>query len=297
MLEILKNTEKEYRTSKIFPIISILPSKITTVSTFGIFPSSVFLCISTHSLTHTLCIFTKLRLYGIKSFHIFFHLRLLPWALFSCHQIIFKTLFLIGCNKFFHVVILILYHTSNSMYWKRTHQVYVSVKLSPSLNGSPSQLVSRLETSESSLLLPFSLIPYKWHTSKCCWYSLLNSSQPFGRNRIGSSLPPLFWSRSLQAHPWNTTMIHPNITASWHVLIPEPRMAPNLLYLIWTIQSEIQGNLPTAPGSHLSKFPLHMSTSLFYLFKTSQPSESTLLLFSLLFFFYLAPALIMSWSV
>lgn len=104
------------------------------------------------------------------------------------------------------------------MYLKRTHQVYVSVKLSPTPNGSPSQLVSRLESSESSLLLPFSLIPYKWYTSKCYWYSLPNSSQSFRRNRIGSILPPVFWSRSLKAHPWNTTIFHPNINASCHVL-------------------------------------------------------------------------------
>jgi len=154
--------------------------------------------------------------------------------LFSCHQISFKNFFLIGCNKLFHVVILTLYHISNSMYWKRTHQVYISVKLSPTPNGSPSQLVSRLETSESSLLLPFSLIPYKWYTSKCYWYSLPNSSQSSRRNRIGSILPPVFWSRSLKAHPWNTTMIHPNITASCHILVSEPRMAPTLLY--WYVQ-------------------------------------------------------------
>lgn len=65
-------------------------------------------------------------------------------------------------------------------------------------------------------------------------YSLPNSSQSFRRNRIGSILPPVFWSRSFEAHPWNTTMIHPNITGSCHALVSEPRMAPTLLY--WYVQ-------------------------------------------------------------
>lgn len=182
------------------------------------------------------------------------------------------------------------------MYWKRTHQVYVSVKLSPTPSGSPSQLVSRLETSESSLPLPFSLIPYKWYTSKCYWYSLPNSSQSFRRNRIGSILPPVFWSRSLKAHPWNTTMIHPNINVSCHVLVSEPRMAPTLLYWYVQFSMKFKETCHLLPGPHLSKFPLLMSTSLFYLFKTSQPYESTLPKV-LLLVFYLASALIMSWPV
>lgn len=139
------------------------------------------------------------------------------------------------------------------MYWKRTHQVYVSVKLSPTPNGSPSQLVSRLETSESSLLLPFSLIPYKWYTSKCYWYSLPNSSQSFRRDRIGSILPPVSWSRSLKAHPWNATMFHPNIKASCHVLVSEPRMAPTLLY--WYVQVSMKFK----ETCHLSLAPTYPS--------------------------------------
>lgn len=168
-----------------------------------------------------------------------------------------------------------MYHTSNSIYQNRTHQVYVSVKLSPSSNGSPSQLVSRLESSESSLLLPFFLIPYTWPISKCSWYCFPNKSQPFGRNRIGNILISLFWSRLFQAQSWNTTMIYPNSTASCYVLIPEPRMAVTLLYPIWTTQPEIQGNLQSAPGAHLS-FPSLWAPLHSYQFKSSKPFESSL---------------------
>lgn len=97
---------------------------------------------------------------------------------------------------------------------------------------------------QSFLFLPFSLMLYKWPTSKCWWWYCLHNRNVGSHSSLAHhncSHPGLC---RLTLGPPSRSI--PNTTALCRVLIPEPRMAPTLLYPVWTTEPEIQGNLWSA---------------------------------------------------